>query len=171
VLHVPDCYRLRSGIPTCSTTRVFCHSPGACQHSLDGPTTPTTQPLTGLPRHRFRLRSAFAHHYSRNRMFLSLPPGTEMFQFPGLPQPALWIQAGVTGHDSSRVSPFGHPRIDGWLAPTLGLSQLPTSFVGSRCLGIHPVHFPTCRKDTRARYRVLKDHTPPTGGAPSEMTP
>ncbi len=38
-----------------------------------------------------------------------------MFQFPWLPPPALCVQAGVTGHDPSRVSPFGHPRIDGSL--------------------------------------------------------
>jgi hypothetical protein len=80
-----------------------------------------------------------------------------MFQFPWLPHPALYIQAGVTGHDSSRVSPFGNPRIYGWLAPTLGLSQLPTSFFGSRCLGIHRVLLNTCRIDARARYEVLKE--------------
>jgi hypothetical protein len=27
-------------------------------------------------------------------LLLSFPPGTEMFQFPGLATPALWIQAG-----------------------------------------------------------------------------
>ena len=72
---------------------------------------------------------------------LSLPPGTEMFQFPGFPVLALCVQARLTGHDSSRVSPFGNPWIYGWLAPTQGLSQLPTSFVGSRSLGIHRMPF------------------------------
>jgi hypothetical protein len=78
---------------------------------------------------------------------LSLPPGTEMFQFPGFPTAALCVQAGLTGHDPSRVSPFGHPWICGWLAPPQGLSQLPTSFFGSRCQGIHRVLFVACRKD------------------------
>jgi hypothetical protein len=76
---------------------------------------------------------------------LSLPPGTEMFQFPGFPVPALWIQAGLTGHDPSRVSPFGDPWIDGWLTPPQGLSQSPTSFIGSWCQGIHRVPFNACR--------------------------
>ena len=76
---------------------------------------------------------------------LSLPPGTEMFQFPGFPVPALWIQAGLTGHDPSRVSPFGDPWIDGWLTPPQGLSQSPTSFIGSWCQGIHHVPFIACR--------------------------
>ncbi len=74
-------------------------------------------------------------------LLLSLPPGTEMFQFPGFPVLALCVQARLTGHDSSRVSPFGNPWIYGWLAPTQGLSQLPTSFIGSRSLGIHRVPF------------------------------
>ena len=43
---------------------------------------------------------------------ISFPPATEMFQFAGLPPPGLYIQPGVTGHDPSRVSPFGHPRIN-----------------------------------------------------------
>jgi hypothetical protein len=88
---------------------------------------------------------------------LSLPPGTEMFQFPGFPVPALCVQAGLTGHDPSRVSPFGNPWIYGWLAPPQGLSQPPTSFIGSRCQGIHRVPLTTCRRDARARYGVLKD--------------
>ena len=77
----------------------------------------------------------------------SLPPGTEMFQFPGFPVPALCVQAGLTGHDPRRVSPFGDPWIVGWLTPPQGLSQFPTSFIGSRCQGIHRVLFFTCRKD------------------------
>jgi hypothetical protein len=34
-----------------------------------------------------------------------------MFQFPGLPPRALWIQTRVTRHYSSGVAPFGDPRI------------------------------------------------------------
>ena len=67
----------------------------------------------------------------------SLPRGTEMFQFPRFPLPVLCVQTGVTPHDRCRVSPFGHPRIDGWSTPPRGLSQSPTSFFGSRRQGIH----------------------------------
>ena len=42
---------------------------------------------------------------------ISFPPATEMFQFAGLPPHGLYIQPRVTGHDPSRVSPFGHLRI------------------------------------------------------------
>ena len=74
---------------------------------------------------------------------LSLPPGTEMFQFPGFPLPVLCVQTGVTRHDPCRVSPFGHPRINAWLAAPRGLSQPPTSFIGSWCPGIHRVPLTT----------------------------
>jgi hypothetical protein len=97
----------------------------------------------------------------------SLPPGTEMFQFPGFPVPALCIQTGLTGHDPSRVSPFGDPWIDGWLTPPQGLSQSPTSFIGSRCQGIHRVLLSTCRRDARARYPVLKDRPTTRPGQPT----
>ena len=88
---------------------------------------------------------------------LSLPPGTEMFQFPGFPVRALCVQAQLTGHDSSWVSPFGNRWIYGWLAPPQRLSQPPTSFFGSRCLGIHRMPLLLAVKDARARYGVLKD--------------
>ena len=68
---------------------------------------------------------------------LSLPAGNEMFHFPAFPPLALCVQARVTGHDSCRVSPFGNPRIKARLAAPRGLSQPPTSFIGSWCQGIH----------------------------------
>ena len=37
----------------------------------------------------------------------------------------LWIQPHATEHNPSQVSLFGDPGINGWLAPTPGLSQLP----------------------------------------------
>ena len=64
-------------------------------------------------------------------IFLSFPQGTEMFQFPWLPQPALYIQTGVTEHYLSRVAPFGHPRIEAYLTAPRGLSQPIASFFGS----------------------------------------
>jgi hypothetical protein len=60
-----------------------------------------------------------------------------MFHFPTFPPPALCVQAGVTGLASSRVSPFGNPRITVWLSTPRGLSQIPTSFFGSWYQGIH----------------------------------
>jgi hypothetical protein len=72
---------------------------------------------------------------------ISFPPGTEMFQFPGLPPPALCIQAGVTPHYRRRVSPFGNPRVKARSAAHRGLSQPSTSFIDSRCQGIHRMPF------------------------------
>ena len=88
---------------------------------------------------------------------LSLPRGTEMFQFPRFPRPVLCVQTGVTPHDGCRVSPFGHPRIDALSAAPRGLSQPHTSFIGGRRLGIHRWLFVAWKnKDARARYAVLK---------------
>ena len=49
--------------------------------------------------------SRFARRYYGNLILISLPPGTEMFHFPGL------APLRVPRHDSWWVSPFGHPRI------------------------------------------------------------
>jgi hypothetical protein len=72
-------------------------------------------------------------------MFLLFPPATKMFQFAGLPPPTLCVQVGVPAHYHGWVSPFGNPRIKAWSAAPRGLSQPPTSFIGSRCQGIHRV--------------------------------
>lgn len=78
-------------------------------------------------------------------MLFSLPVGTEMFHFPTFPLPALYIQAGVTSYAkrASGVSPFGNPRIEARLSAPRGLSQITTSFFGSRCQGIHRLLFET----------------------------
>ena len=41
-----------------------------------------------------------------------------MSHFPPLAPFRLWIQRTVTGHDSRRVSPFGHPRVEDYLRLT-----------------------------------------------------
>ena len=101
-----------------------------------GPTTPTTQPLTGITCNRFSLFRFRSPLLTESRL-LSLPEGTEMFHFPSFPPHALCVQAWVTGHDSCGVSPFGNPRITARLTAPRGLSQPPTSFIGSWCQGIH----------------------------------
>ena len=107
------------------------------------PTTPHTQPLPGITCIRFGLIRFRSPLLSESLLF-SLPVGTEMFHFPTFPPHTLYIQARVTGHDSSQVSPFGHPRITARLPTPQGLSQAPTSFIGSRCQGIHHVPFIAC---------------------------
>ena len=125
-----------------STNPDLSHSPHARQHALNGPTTPPPQPLPGIPWKRFSLIRFRSPLLTESRLF-SLPVGTEMFHFPTFPPHALYIQARVTPHDWCGVSPFGHPRINARLAAPRGLSQPPTSFIGSWCPGIHRVPLPT----------------------------
>ena len=108
-----------------------------------------------------------------------------MFHFPTFPPHALYIQARVTRHHSCWVSPFGHPRISARLTAPRGISQPPTSFIGSWCQGIHHAPLNTYKHknqfkesklhhnkhdrpprenaailDARIHYPVLKHHTP-----------
>lgn len=130
------------------------------------PTTPMTQPLPGITRHRFSL-IRFRSPLLTESLLFSLPVGTEMFHFPTFPPPALCVQTGVTAHDCCRVSPFGHPRITARLAAPRGLSQPPTSFIGSWCQGIHRAPLitwpqrcsrPLCSSQTTSNH----PHTPDT---------
>ncbi len=100
------------------------------------PATPNRQRHQALTPARFGL-IPFRSPLLRESLLLSSPRGTEMFQFPRFPPPALCVQAGVTPHDGCRVSPFGYPRIEAWSAAPRGFSQPPTSFIGFRRQGIH----------------------------------
>jgi hypothetical protein len=119
-----------------SAINVISYSVPDRQIRPNGPTTPDTQRLPAITRTRFGLFRVRSPLLTESLLF-SLPVGTEMFHFPTCPPPALCVQAGVTGHDSSRVSPFGNPRITARLTAPRGLSQPPTSFFGSWCQGIH----------------------------------
>jgi hypothetical protein len=127
------------------------------------PTTPQMQPLPGITHLRFSLIRFRSPLLSESQLF-SLPMGTEMFHFPTFPPHALYIQAQVTGHDSSWVSPFGHPRITARLPTPQGLSQAPTSFIGSRCQGIHHVPFTACHHQhhTTPDTNPTRDKTRPS---------
>ena len=87
----------------------------------------------------------------------SLPTGTEMFHFPALPPNWLYIHQQVTRHHSRRVSPFGHPRIHARLTAPRGITQPPTSFIGSRCQGIH--HAPLNTYNTKNQKNKVSDST------------
>ena len=52
----------------------------------------------------------FARHYSGYRLFLSFPPGTKMFQFPGFAHPN-----GCNSSSSYWVAPFRNARINSCL--------------------------------------------------------
>ena len=101
-------------------------------------------------------------------MLFSLPVGTEMFHFPTFPPHTLYIQVQVTGLASSRVSPFGNPRITVWLSTPRGLSQIPTSFFGSWYQGIHRVPLKTWPQRC-SRPLFSSQHT--TGTTPGHPNP
>ena len=113
-----------------STTQNISDSSSIRQNRLGDPTTPQRQRLASITPLWFGLFRFRSPLLTESRL-LSLPVGTEMFHFPTFPPSALYIQAAVTGHDSSWVSPFGNPRIKALLSAPRGLSQIYTSFIGS----------------------------------------
>jgi hypothetical protein len=88
-----------------------------CNSTIAGPTTPHASI-------RFRLlpvRSPLL----RQSLLISVPPGTEMVQFPGYSSVHLLIQCTVTGLSPSRVTPFGNSRIAGCLLLPVTFRSLP----------------------------------------------
>jgi hypothetical protein len=125
---VRDSHPLRSPFPGCSTNH--CTHPRTCQSPQDrSHNTACTTPdsLTYKRFSLFRFRSPLL----TESLLFSLPTGTEMFHFPAFPPHTLYIQMWVTLHHECWVSPFGHPRISARLTAPRGLSQPPTSFIGS----------------------------------------
>jgi hypothetical protein len=77
-----------------SATQQLCNSVERLVTLLFGPTTPHRQRHQALTPARFRL-FPFRSPLLRESLLLSFPQGTEMFQFPWFPLPALCVQAGV----------------------------------------------------------------------------
>ena len=115
-------------------------------------TTPLPQPPLRNPcrvSHEVGLASSdFARHYSRNHYCFLFLRVLRCFTSPRSLHTPYFIQMRVTGHNSSWVSPFGHPRINARLPTPQGISQAPTSFIGSRCQGIHHAPLTTCPQQT-----------------------
>jgi hypothetical protein len=88
--------------------------------------------------------SDFARHYSRNHSCFLFLRVLRCFTSPRSPLTPYFIQMQVTAHNCGWVPPFGHPRINARLPTPQGLSQAPTSFIGSRCQGIHHAPCPAC---------------------------
>src|SRR6476469_4151870 len=153
--------------PAPSATHTICNSLPGRQSRPGGPSTPATHRLPAITRDWFGL-FPFRSPLLRESRLLSLPAGTEMFHFPALPPPALCVQAGVTGNYARQVSLFGNPRINVWLPTPRGLSQAPTSFIGSWCQGIHRAPLSTWRLliDARVHYAVLKIRAAPRQNPP-----
>ena len=117
--------------------------------------------------------SDFARHYSRNHNCFLFLRVLRCFTSPRSPLTPYFIQMQVTAHNCGWVPPFGHPRINARLPTPQGLSQAPTSFIGSRCQGIHHAPCPACPhkhptphnntpKRTRCTARSIMRLTPDT---------
>ena len=146
------------------TTALFDSLSGR-QPRLVVPTTPHVQRLPALTHVRFSL-FRFRSPLLTESLLFSLPAGTEMFHFPAFPPLTLCVQVRVTAHDCCRVSPFGHPRISARLTAPRGLSQPPTSFIGSWCQGIH--RMPLITWPQRCSRPLCSSQS--TGGAPPGLT-
>jgi hypothetical protein len=127
---LPDSHRLRSAFPCRSTTELLCNSSNPQRRVQGGPTTPTVQRPPAITHDRFRL-FRFRSPLLTESLLFSLPAGTEMFHFPAFPPTCLCIQQAATPYERCQVSPFGNPRIKVWLPTPRGISQAPTSFIGS----------------------------------------
>ena len=92
-----------------------------------GPTTPGA----ALPRPGFGLLRVRSPLLAQSLLF-SLPPGTEMFQFPGF----AWRLAAPWADRSARVSPFGHPRVAGHLPLAAAFRSLSRPSSPPRATGI-----------------------------------
>ncbi len=108
-----DFHPLRFAFPSDSTNEVICHSPTSLQIGPQTPRYPRDATVAALNASLSLGSSPFARHYSGNRGLLFLPQGTEIFHFPWLALPHLWIQCGVIRHYSDRVAPFGDRRVKG----------------------------------------------------------
>jgi hypothetical protein len=84
----------------------------------------------------FRFRSPLL---TESRL-LSSPAGTEMVHFPAFASKELCIHSWMTGHDPSRVPPFGNPRITACLRLPEAYRSLPrpSSPLCAKASTVHP---------------------------------
>ena len=112
--------------PTSQTVRLACWfmTPRPC--GLLDPATPPHASVLGFG--LIPVRSPLLGE----SIFLSFPGGTEMSHFPPLASTRLCIQRAMTGHDSRRVPPFGHPRVEACLQLSEAYRSLPRPSSPSR---------------------------------------
>ena len=107
------------------------------------PTTPNSK-LSGLG------CSAFARHYSQNRLFSS--------RYLDVSVPPVPSACAVTRCNPRRISPFGHRRLVRLHTPHRRFSQYATSFIGTGCQDIHHVPLLTSsrmiRRGSSSRYEL-----------------
>jgi hypothetical protein len=136
-LNEPEKFYLRGyhplwpAFPGRSTIFLVCNSSATPYCRLVKTYNPEHTTHTGLAYVRFGL-FPFRSPLLGESKFLSLPRGTEMSHFPPLASIRLCIQRRMTEHDSRRVSPFGHPRVEACLQLTEAYRSLPRPSSPSR---------------------------------------
>ena len=131
-------YPLRRAVPCTSPTTQLCNSPTRRQADQPKPYNPAA--TTAAACHVatvWALPLSLATTQGVEVSFLS--SGYLDVSVPQLASRTLCIQIRVPAHYHWWVSPFGNPGVKGWSAPHPGLSQPPTSFIGSWRQGIHRV--------------------------------
>ncbi len=115
-------------------------SPAELERHVPQPRTCNARRLS----HRYGLASsAFARHYSRNHYCFLFLRVLRCFTSPRSLHTPYTFRCRSLPITGSGVPPFGHPRIKVRLSTPRGLSQIPTSFFGSSCQGIHRVPLKT----------------------------
>ena len=131
-------YPLRRAVPSTSPTTELCNSPTRRQTDQLEPYNPITTTAAAC-----HIATVWALPFSlvttQGVEVSFLSSGYLDVSVPQLASRTLCIQVRVPAHYHWWVSPFGNPGIKGRSAPPPGLSQPPTSFIGSRCQGIHRV--------------------------------
>ena len=131
-------YPLRRAVPCTSPTTELCNSPTRRQtDQLEPYNPPATTPAGCHIAEVWALPFSLATTQGVEVSFLS--SGYLDVSVPQLASRTLCIQVRVPAHYHWWVSPFGDPGVKGWSAPHPGLSQPPTSFIGSWRQGIHRV--------------------------------
>ena len=123
--HLRDCHPLWCAFPCASVKQLFGNSHVRSPTTLRG-----KSPKFGL----FRFRSPLL----TESLLFSLPRGTEMVHFPrfALPSYGFRRQYMSSAHVGSPIRKSTDQRM---LAPHRSSSQLATSFIASKCQGIHRV--------------------------------
>jgi hypothetical protein len=128
-----------AGRPRPFAYRDTCSLPDAAAARQAGPPTPRAHRAAAhsVPQVWARPRSLTT---TDGVSLISFPPGTEMFQFPGLPPHRLCIQRWVIWHHPDGVAPFGDPRITAcWRLPEAYRSHpRPSSALGAKASTVRP---------------------------------
>ena len=146
-------------------THDFVTSRPAGRQIMTSPTTPTQQRLPSITLHRFGL-FPFRSPLLRESRFLSFPPGTKMFQFPGLPFPAYvfsWEHARITTRRFSH-SEIAGSKVGQHLPRAYRSRPRPSSALGAKASTVCPCSLDLKEHLFSRHYGVFKVHA---GTAPA----